>query len=508
MRPDPSDSQTPPNPVVSVSTGQVRGTCRDGSVAFYGIPYAAPPVGPLQFAAPQPPIAWEGIRDATEPGATALQETMPDTLIPEPAVVGNDYLTVNVYTPTTTPKRPLPVFFWIHGGGFTMGSPIGPWYQGEAFNRDDVIVVTCGYRLGFTGFGWLPGKENNRAVRDWVAALQWVQDNIAAFGGDPARVTIGGQSAGGTAVLTLLTMPSAEQLFQSVWASSPVLAEIDPRKAMRFTYRLAKILGVPATAEGFADVDASAMFQGQAAASEPTEKGVAGLRSRMGGGLSLAPVIDGDLIPRSVLESIRNGVGADKSLVIGSNNDELFGLADTLPAVAKFVPANVAARILGIGGDALKRYRAGNPDAFGQGGSHVIARLATDEIFRVAVAQVAQARANRSPGADSTWVYTFDWASPTHGGAVHCVDVPFLFDVLARDDTEPLLGTEPPQSIADDLHQDAVDLIKNGAVDWPQWDLTERTVRVFDGALQSAAFGTDSGSYLRRGGYDSVNALV
>ena len=481
---------------------------RSGSDAFFGIPYAKAPVGPLLYAAPQPPVPWEGVRDATKPGATALYQTMPNTLIPEPAVAGDDYLTVNVFTPTTTPDAPLPVLFWIHGGGFLMGSPTGPWYQGESFKRDDVIVVTCGYRLGFAGFGWLPGGDNNRAVRDWLAALEWVQENIGAFGGDPDQVTIAGQSAGGTAVLTLLSMPSAQHLFKSVWASSAVLIDLDPGQAMEFTYRLAHELGIPATEEEFQCVDAERMFQAETAASEPEEKGPAGLRSRLDDGLPLAPVVDGDLIPDSVLGSIKKGVGADKPLVIGSNKDELITLSQTIRGPLKLIPPKTVARILGIKGKQLARYAADNPQSFRKGSPPVAVRIATDRVFRVEVVRVAGARASRPESVEHTWVYTFDWASPVYGGAVHCVDVPFFFDVLARNDTEALLGSNAPRDIAKELHQDAVELVKRGLVDWPYWSPAARIVKVFDDVPQSPRFGTYGGSHLRKSGYDAVDALV
>ena len=122
---------------------------------------------------------------------------------------------------------------WIHGGGFIAGSAASPWYVGEAFARDGVVTVTASYRLGFEGFGWVEGAVNNRAVRDWLAALEWVRENIAAFGGDPARVTIAGQSAGGAAVMQLLTMPAAQHLFRAVLAISPGDPSVSLARATR-----------------------------------------------------------------------------------------------------------------------------------------------------------------------------------------------------------------------------------------------------------------------------------
>ncbi|WP_436770598.1 carboxylesterase family protein, partial [Yinghuangia sp. YIM S09857] len=211
-------------PVVRTPSGAVRGVMLGPSNAAYlGIPYAEAPVGDLRYAAPVKRAAWEGVRDATGYGATPLRDYMMGvTLIPEPSYPGDDTLLVNVFTPCPgDAAAQLPVYVWIHGGGFMSGSPSSPWYEGGAFPRDGVVVVSVSYRLGVDGFGRLDGAPDNRAVRDWLLALEWVRNSIAAFGGDPGKVTIGGQSAGASAVLTLLSMPDAQHLFRAVVAESP-----------------------------------------------------------------------------------------------------------------------------------------------------------------------------------------------------------------------------------------------------------------------------------------------
>ncbi|MFT4230348.1 MAG: carboxylesterase family protein, partial [Microbacterium sp.] len=206
---------------IAIADGRIRGLRRDGSTVFYGIPYAEIPIGPLAFEAPVRRAAWEGVRDATAPGATAQVQGF-DGTIPEPSVPGDDILTVNVFTPDPSARASLPVLVWIHGGAYIAGSPTSPWYDGASFNRAGVVVVTVGYRLGVTGFGLVEDAPANRGLLDWLAALKWVQENIAAFGGDPARVTIAGQSAGGGAVLTLLGTPEIESLAHQAIAMSPV----------------------------------------------------------------------------------------------------------------------------------------------------------------------------------------------------------------------------------------------------------------------------------------------
>ena len=222
------------DPIVTLAAGKVRGAWRGESAAFLGIPFAKAPVGDLRFAAPVRPDAWEGVRDALEFGATAQRGDPGVTLIPEPSIPGDATLNVNVFTPAPgTPDAALPVLVWIHGGGYFAGSPASPWYDGRAFNRDGVVTVSVSYRLGFDGFGHIDGAPSNRGVRDWLAALEWVQENIAAFGGDPSRVTIAGQSAGGGAVLTLLGMPQAQHLFHAVWSLSGATADVDARTRPR-----------------------------------------------------------------------------------------------------------------------------------------------------------------------------------------------------------------------------------------------------------------------------------
>ena len=219
---------TSDRPVVTIDSGQVRGAWRGTSAAFLGVPFAEAPVGPLRFGAPVPVAAWDGVRDASTLGPTPQRKQLAEiTLIPEPSIPGDSTLNVNVYTPAPgKPEAALPVLVYIHGGGYTAGSPASPWYDGRAFNRDGVVTVSLSYRLGFDGFGLIDGAPSNRGVRDWLLGLDWVQRNIAAFGGDPARVTIAGQSAGGGAVLTLLGMPSAQHLFRSVWSLSGAVGDV------------------------------------------------------------------------------------------------------------------------------------------------------------------------------------------------------------------------------------------------------------------------------------------
>ncbi len=180
---------------VQTTHGLVSGRSFGGIDAYLGIPYARAPFGEFRFRAPAAPEAWTVVREATSFGPTAPQKAyaneggLPD--VPEPIIPGEDILTVNVWTPQHR-DRPLPVLVWIHGGGYTAGCSANPWYDGSAFARDGVVLVSLNYRLGAEGMLAVEGGDSNRSLRDWIAALEWVRDNAAAFGGDPERVTVPG----------------------------------------------------------------------------------------------------------------------------------------------------------------------------------------------------------------------------------------------------------------------------------------------------------------------------
>jgi para-nitrobenzyl esterase len=206
--------------VIKTACGAVRGSVADGVSAFMGIPYAAPPFGANRLRAPRPVEPWSGVRDALTYGAKPPQLTYPppwDMLIPERGPLGDDCLNLNIWTPDPG-SAGLPVMVWIPGGMFEAGS--GASYDGSRFARDGIVCVTINYRVGAEGFLYLGDGNANRGLLDQVAALEWVRDNIAAFGGDPGNLTIFGQSAGAMSVGTLLSLPRAEGLFRRAIAQS------------------------------------------------------------------------------------------------------------------------------------------------------------------------------------------------------------------------------------------------------------------------------------------------
>lgn len=466
---------------VDTTAGRVRGAWRgepgeaSASAAFLGIPFAEAPVGELRFAAPVPKAPWEGVRDALEFGATAQRGDPGVTLIPEPSVPGESTLNVNVFTPSPAAVDEgagLPVLVWIHGGGFFAGSPASLWYDGGRFNRDGVVTVTISYRLGFDGFGWISDAPSNRGVRDWLLALQWVQENIASFGGDPSRVTIAGQSAGGGAVLTLLGMESAQHLFHGVYAISGALADVTPERAETFGRELAAAAGVEPTVAGFSSLSEDRILELQKKA---TELGPDSLQSMIDEGLGLGPAIDGELLTRSTKDSLAARVGADKPLVIGATDDEFTMAFAEAEKRLRWIPKSLMLKKLGMPKATLKPYLAANADVARKGTARIAGRFLTDQMFRTALIKIVALR-----GDAPTWVYRFSWPSGVFGFAEHCLDVPFFFDCLDSIAIEPLAGPNPPQRLADEVHGGAVAFITTGEPGWPRYTETERKTRVYD----------------------------
>ena len=469
--------------IVETVSGPVQGLQRDADVAFLGIPFAAPPTGARRFLPPQAVTPWTEPLEATSYGATPQRREEPNAIIPEPSVPGKSTLNVNVFTPSVAGT--LPVLVWIHGGGYSAGSPASPWYDGGTFTRDGIVVVTVSYRLGFDGFGVIEGAPDNRGVRDWIAALEWVQRNIAAFGGDPDQVTIAGQSAGGGAVLTLLGMPAAQHLFHAAVSISGALGDLPRDLVARRSALLAATVGVEPTLDGFRAASEKSLTRHQYRASLLGKSGLAETVATLTDGLPWGPVIDGDLITRPTPESIASGVGADKPLLLGAADDEVTDLLSQAPKILGAVPASLALRALKPTRAVRRSWLAANRPQRQTGTAAALGRFATDRIFRSLVARIAEARGNAD-----TWAYRFAWPSPLTGWATHCLDVPFWWDCLSAERVTDVAGENPPQSLADDMHAAAVQFIRDGDPGWPTWRSEAGMTRVFDSipSVSAAAY--------------------
>lgn len=471
----------PAAPTVSVSAGTLRGRRDDGVLSFRGIPYAAPPVGDLRFAAPAPPPRWDGVRDARAYGPTAPKGPYPPgvaELLPEPVVDGEDYLNLNVWTPGLDGRRP--VLVWVHGGAFVNGSGAVSAYDGSRFARDGVVCVTINYRLGAEGFLLLDGAPANRGLLDQVAALRWVREEIGAFGGDPDRVTIAGESAGAMSVTTLATMPSARGLFRRVIAQSGGGHHaMSAQTAGTVARALAADLGVDATVDGFRSVPPGRLVAAQTALAErialdpnPGSWGDVATDS-----MAFEPCVDGTVLPARPVDVIAEAT-AGLDLLVGTNADEatLFlvpnGLIDLVPEEL------LLARVAGFGLDpepALTAYRTVLPEA---SPGELLAALMRDYVFRIPAVRIAEARADAGL---ATYVYEFAWPTPQLGGrlgATHALEIGFTFDTLDDPAGEPFAGTAPPQHLADTMHAAWVAFVTGGDPGWPAYG-TDRTVMRF-----------------------------
>ena len=483
-------SEMAQHPVVRLHNGAVRGRVESGVAAFLGIPYAAPPFGPNRMLPPQPGQAWTGERDATSFGPTVPKGDYPPQyapLFPEVVIPGEDCLNLNVWTPDVGAGG-LPVLVWIHGGSFMNGSGSVGAYDGAAFARDGVVCVTINYRLAAEGFLFLGDGIANLGLLDQLAALRWVQENIAAFGGDPGRVTVAGESAGAMSVTTLLSMPLASGLFGQAIAQSGAgahtLTEDEGRMVGGY---LAEALGVLADRDSIRAVPLEKFVQ--AASDLVVEVQTTPDPARWGqltlSLLPFAPTVDGSVLPAAPLASFAAGQGGNVPLLIGSNRDEarLFLVAaSTIDLIDEPTLAAVAGAY-GLPGQALAVYRAARP---GASPGDLMAAMITDWFFRIPPIRVAEARA--AAGAGDTWMYRFDHPEPQDNhrfGACHAAEIPFVFDTATRAELRPLIGDAPSSAVADQAHRVWVDFIASGDPGWARYDAERRTTGLLNDTVSA-----------------------
>lgn len=483
--------------VANTLHGKLRGSVVDGVYAFLGVPYAAPPFGANRLRPPRPVKSWSGVRHATSFGPEPPQVSPPETVGPamERAVTGEDCLNLNVWTPDPGAAG-LPVMVWIQGGMFEIGSQAS--YNGSHFARDGIVCVVINWRVGADGFLYLGDGCANLGLLDQVAALEWVRENIATFGGDPTNVTIFGESAGAMSIGTLLSMPRAEGLFRRAIAQSGAAHQVIPAETARRIGRyLAEKLGVPPTREAISAVPVERLLTAQAelkaellAHPDPDRWGQEVVTST----LPWQPVIDGEVIPGPPIDRITAGTSAQVDVIVGTNTDDwkLFlvvsGAIDQITEQILTGPVGVygyqALATYGFPAKtALAAYRAAYPNA---GPGDLLAAVQTDWWVRIPAIRLADAHSNATSG---TYMYEFAWPSPEFNGrlgAVHALEIPFVFDTLNKDLPllGPLLGAEPPQKLADTMHAAWVAFATNGDPGWPKYDLSRRATMRFNTTSQ------------------------
>ncbi|TAJ67387.1 carboxylesterase family protein [Brevundimonas sp.] len=416
-----------PNPdqdaLVRAETAQggIVGRRVDGVASFKGLPYAAPPVGPLRWRPPQQPAAWTGERDAGQVGAICIQPPSNGDPGVGPLPMSEDCLTLNVWTPEARGTEPLPVMVWIHGGGYNNGSGTAALYDGARLARRGVVVVTINYRLGRLGFFDHPALASERSpdepaanygVMDQIAALEWVRDNAAAFGGDPGNVTIFGESAGGAAVTQLMVAPSARGLFHRAVVQSGMGRQRSAALALDRPGRpSAQSLG-RAWARG-------AGLAANATAADLRAVPAEGLLNPMPAFYSDNLIVDGVVLTEDVVQAFAGGREAPVPLILGANSAEFWWIRPSdAGAYGRTDDAMTEAEHDAL----LAAY--GGPEGYDQ---HVVSDLVFNEPGRHLARLHA---ANGHP----TWLYRFDVAPESNpepsGGATHASERPYVFDNL------------------------------------------------------------------------------
>lgn len=488
-----------PGPVVRTTGGRVRGLHQDGAQVFHAIPYAAAPVGAARFAAPAPALAWHGIRDATRPGPTAPAPVRQGfgglDLTPvtgPPPIPGADYLTVTVTTPDQGAGG-LPVLVFVHGGGLLSGTGQAALYDGGPFARDGVVLVTLNYRLGIPGWLTLPGAPANRGLLDVIAALRWVADNAAAFGGDPQRVTVAGQSAGAMIVAALLAAPPAAGLFRrAISQSGNGLCAIPAEHSLAVTRQVSATLGLPVRAEAFHGVD-DARLTAALHDLPPADPALSRHLDPSLGNSPFKPVIDGVLLEQQPALALHptdgDGTGpvTAHDLLIGTNSDEaaLYTVpGGAIDSMTTRTLTAVAARRSARPEALLAHYRARLP---GAGPGEWATHLMTDVYLN---GSRALADAHSALPGRRTFAYTFAWRSPAFDGrlgACHCVELPFVFDrtdLPALHGAHALLGPDLPDHGVTDLaartHAAWVAFATCGDPGWQPYDADQRATMHID----------------------------
>ncbi|WP_199836095.1 carboxylesterase/lipase family protein [Streptomyces sp. TP-A0356] len=462
------------DPVVRTPYGAVRGRYERGVAVFRGIPFAAPPFGPHRFRPPVPPEPWDGVRDAGAFGPTPPKPPYSEAFaryLSDPVVGGEDCLNLNLWTPELGAGARLPVLVWIHGGALTRGSSAVPVYDGSSFARDGVLLVSFNYRLGVEGYGLFPDAPPNPGLRDQLAALEWVHEAIAAFGGDPDRVTVFGESAGAISIGALLASPRARGLFHRAVLQSGPPESTERDRVRRLVRRMATRLKVPATAAAFAAVDRTLLAEIQAE--------VGRRASPILGGPAFGIVVDGDLVPLDPLEALLDGAARDVPLLMGWTSEEYrlwlvpTGLVERIDRLGAVALAGAMARCH-CGPEVPRGYRTAHPDA---PVSDLVGQMVTDHLLRYPLHRLADSRVGQAP----SYVYEFAWRSGVPGlGACHALELGFVFDSAGVPESAKLAGPDAPRALARDMHTAWVRFAVDGDPGWPVWDATH-PVRVFGG---------------------------
>lgn len=473
-------------PIAQTTAGRIQGSLEDDLTVFRGVPYAAPPVDNLRFRAPQPHPGWDGVRNATEFASIAPQEGMDalDALLPSPPQPqSEDCLYLNLWTPGLDHDA-RPVMLWIHGGAFTLGSGSEPLYSGAHLaRRGDVVVVTINYRLGALGFLHEPAlEEANFGMRDMIAALRWVQDNIANFGGDPENVTVFGESAGGAAVACLLVSSEAQGLFhRAIGMSTAGDHGILFDGTQPTTDQLYAQLGLDEpSADQLRSLPMADLLAAQAAVEAAAFENLNEMWSVR---LPFGPTIDGTFLAEPPLATAVAASAASGIPFLSGNPDEEMKLIRAMMPPETLSQADVMARLAAIPGGADRVYAAYH-DARADRGEpstpdEILDAVASDFLEIMPSLRFADAWAR---GGVPTFGYTLDWKSPMNDGALgscHALDIPFAFGTY--DQAPDFAGTGPgADALAGTMLNIWTTFARTGdpsidGLQWPRYEVASRT---------------------------------
>ena len=492
------------NPIVESLAGPIVGRRIGGLSVFLGIPYATPPVGPLRFAAPVAAAAWTDPLDCVAFSAVAPQasSTMEMLLGGDKDPQSEDCLYLNVWTPdscdpSTTGSRPVMV--WIHGGAFTIGSARTPWYNGQRLSeRGDAVVVTINYRLGVLGFlhiDEVPGSGNN-GIRDQILALEWVQANIARFGGDASNVTIFGESAGAMSVGTLMAAGKPGQLFHKAILQSGGGHHVRSADfASEVTNAVLEGLGVSGGDVAGGDVavgDLEKLRSLDVAAILAVQSDV---ESKMmaGDGLPFAPVVDGIVVHEMPITSIAAGSARAVAVMAGTTNEEMKLFLVAMPKAWTEPDVTLTKR---FGADLVAAYVAMNPDR-----APIDRGVAMVSDFTFVIPAVRLLEAQNSMGAPAAYRYRFDYASTAFGGLLgscHALELPFVFDNMDSAGARTFAGEADGQDeLAGAMAQAWVNFARtgnpndDGEAQWAPYNDESLATMVFNNSGSAQAFNID-----------------
>ncbi|MBP2320370.1 para-nitrobenzyl esterase [Kibdelosporangium banguiense] len=466
-------------PEVRVVSGELRGSWDSGVAVFRGIPFAEPPVGALRFAAPQPVQSWDGVREAVaygppppQAGFFGMDQLSQDS--PE-----EDWLTINVWSPAFGSGADLPVMVWIQGGGFMVGMSSLPEYDGARLAQDGVVVVTFNYRVGIEGFAQFEGAPANRGLLDQVAALEWVRDNIRAFGGDPGQVTVFGESAGGGSVAALLAMPRAAGLFHRAIAQSVTGPVFSPELAADIATVCATEVGLRPTVADMSTVEPMRL----SAAGDAVTAKIAQWTERWGLAahrpIPFGPVVDGDVLPRTPWQALADGAARDIELIVGHTRDEqrLFNLIEG--TLGQVTPDQAETALAMLAPEGAQKFRAAFPDA---GSDELYEVVNSDWLFRMPSLHLAEAQV---AGGGRVHLFELTWTAPGMGGALgacHGLDVPLVFGNLTRGQPAMLIGEDitEAEALSRRMRTAWTAFATHGDPGWPAYDTEQRLTQLFD----------------------------